>query len=137
MATLRHVMSVKAPAMKVWRRWHELDGLEAAFRGVDSVVWNHDVATVRVSGWMGKSWDVELVRTESVEGRTVAYKARARSVCLSVSLEAAGAETFVTFVFSYDPPAARLGDLVSDWTRYPSRDIEEGLSAFHASMETR
>lgn len=137
MATLRHVVSVHAPVMRVWRLWSTLEGLEQHFGPLETVVWDGDVATLSYSGLFGGPKTLRIQVTDRVEGRLFAFKSPDIDLAGSIGFEAAGQHTYVTFVFSYDPPAKRLGDLVSELTHYPSAAIQEGLRAYHHAMERR
>lgn len=137
MATIRHVVSVHAPVMRVWRLWSTFEGLEQHFGPLDAVSWNGDVATLVYSGLFGSQRSMRLKLTDRVEGRLIAFNSPDMDLAGSISFEAAGQHTYVTFVFSFDPPASRLGDMVSELTHYPSAAIQDGLLAYHQAMERR
>lgn len=86
---------------------------------------------------MGRDRELHLSITESVPDRTFAFKVEASELAGSLSFEAAGQHTFVTFVLSFDPPAARLGDIVASLLDYPSAQIRDGLRSYHEAMERK
>lgn len=135
MATIRHVISVHAPVSKVWRLWSTFENLGDHFEDVESVRHEDGLFVIAFRNLVGKDRELHLTITESVPDRTIAFKGAERDVAGSVGFEAAGQHTFVTFVLSYDPPAARLGDVISAVLRYPSSQIREGLHSYHEAME--
>ena len=78
----------------------------------------------------------EVRLTEDVPRRVLAWKTTiAPAAQGSVVFDATGAETFVTFVLSYDPPGGRLGDIMNTMFKFPVRRLEHGLSAWVKAME--
>jgi uncharacterized membrane protein len=79
---------------------------------------------------------MEIQLTEDVEGRILAWKTNSGPLAQgSVLFDVTGAETFVTFVVSYDPPGGRVGDILNNMFRFPGRAIEDGLLAWAKAME--
>lgn len=115
--------------------WSTFENFEEHFEDVEEVRVEDDLFVIAFKNLIGKDRELHLSITESVPDRTLAFKATERDVAGSIGFEAAGQHTFVTFVLSYDPPAARLGDIVSAMLKYPSSQIRDGLFSYHAAME--
>lgn len=137
MATLRYVLAVKAPIARVWRRWSTFEGFSDHFAFIRSVTASEDNVVFNYTGLFGGEHELKLVVTDRIKDCTLAFKGVDMDISGSVSLDAMGKNTLVTFVVSFDPPAARLGDIIADLTQYPARPLKAGLLAFHASMEKR
>lgn len=137
MATIRHVISVHAPVSKVWRLWSTFENLAEHFEAVENVRFEGDLPIITFKNLIGRDRELQISITESVPDRTIAFKANASELAGSLSFEAAGQHTFVTFVLSFDPPAARLGDIVSSLLKYPSAEIRDGLQSYHEAMERK
>lgn len=135
MATIRHVICVHAPVSKVWRFWSTFENFSDHFEDIESVRVEDGLFVMAFKNLTGKDRELHLTITESVPDRTIAFKAAESDVAGSIGFEAAGQHTFVTFVFSYDPPAGRFGDIVSSLLNYPSSQIRDGLFGYHGAME--
>ncbi len=135
MATIRHVMSVHAPVSKVWRLWSTFENLVDHFDVVESVRVQDGIFVIVFKNLIGNDRELHVTITESVPNRTIAFKAAESDVAGCIGFEAAGQHTFVTFVFSYDPPAGRFGDIFSNLLKYPSSQIRDGLFSYHEAME--
>jgi uncharacterized membrane protein len=136
-ATIRHVVSVHAPVSKVWRLWSTFENLAEHFEAIENVRFEGDLPIITFKNLIGRDRELQISITESVPDRTLAFKANASELAGSLSFEAAGQHTFVTFVLSFDPPAARLGDIVSNLLNYPSAQIRDGLQSYHEAMERK
>ncbi|MEZ4462886.1 MAG: hypothetical protein R3E66_24795 [bacterium] len=135
MATLRYVLEVEAPISKVWRLWSGFVDLSKHFDVIEKASLDGNVLSVQYNSLIGRVADAQIQITESVEQRVLAFKGVDSEVAGSIALAPAGQNTVVTVVLSYDPPGARLGDIVSDLLKYPSKPIQEGLERYHRAME--
>ena len=141
MGTVRHVIEINAPVDKVFRAWNDFSALDEYFDLVTqvSIEPDQDKVTIEYRGITGGQRSVELQVTERVTNRVLAWKVagfRDQPMAGSFTFESSGATTFVTFVFSFDPPLARLGDILTDLFRYPQTDLVEGLNRFSNAMES-
>ncbi len=137
MGTIRHVIEVKAPVDRAFRVWSDLENLSRFFERVDSVQVGDDSTVVSYRGLLGRARTLSIIITDSVTNHVLSWKVIESSVSLSGSLifEEAGKSTFITFVFSFDPPLVRVGDAVTSILKYPHEDLETGLTNIAEFLE--
>jgi uncharacterized membrane protein len=137
MGTIRHVIEVNAPVDRAFRVWNDLENLPTFFDLVDTVNVDDDSAEIHYRGMLGRPRVIHLIITESVPNHVLSWKVVDSSVPLSgsITFEEAGKQTFITFVFSFNPPLVRVGDAITAILRYPHKNLEKGLSNIAEFLE--
>lgn len=135
MATIRYMLSVSAPAERAFKAWADFRGLEKHFAFAQSVEHKEGHWELEYKGIFRTS-KVVLQHTELIDSMLVAFKScEGVPLAGSVAFDAAGAKTYVTFVLSFDPPANRIGDIVSEAFGFPGIQLEEGLKKWAEALE--
>lgn len=137
MGTIRHVIEVKAPVDRAFRVWSDFENLPRFFQRVESVEVGDESTVLNYRGMLGRSRSINIIITDSVSNHMLSWKVTETTVPLSGSLifEEAGKSTFITFVFSFDPPLVRVGDAVTAILKYPHEDLETGLTNIAEFLE--
>lgn len=135
MATIRYMLCVNAPSQRAFNSWADLEGLERYFTFIERIEQREGVWFLQYQG-LFRATKISFQLTENVDERIIGWKSISGvPVSGSLSFEPAGAKTYVTFTMSFDPPAKRMGDMVSEAFGYPANHIEEGLIAWAQGME--
>lgn len=139
MGTIRHVISLKAPLDRVWSTWSNPTTLLPRFENFISGVRILDTDTFEATyrTILARQHTLRVVETERVDKKLIAWKATEGPVSLtaSLTLENAGAETILTFVFCFDPPGVRIGDVFAEWIQYPHTRLEADLKRLSTEIE--
>ncbi len=139
MGTIRHVISIQAPPDRVFERFDDLAALSRHFEGLidDARKLSDGEYEIAYKSLIGRTHLLTVERTESIDGRLLAWRTQNGKVPItaSVSLEHAGAQTFATFVLCYDPPGVRLGDVISELMQYPHKRLSAGLAKLVDDLE--
>lgn len=139
MGTIRYVLGVDAPLDRCFSIWAQPANLVRFFdfvelvEAVDDHTWS-----LCYAGKLRRRHSFHIRQTEQVDERVLAYRAidGDYGVQCSISFDASGKMTYVTFVLSYDPPRGRLGDILSALSNYPEHRIRDGLLRFVALAES-
>jgi len=135
LATIRYMLCVNAPVQRAFKSWVDLEGLEKYFAFIERIEHKEGVWLVQYQG-LFRAAKISFQLTENVDERVIGWKSNSGvTVSGSLSFEPAGAKTYVTVTMSYDPPAKRIGDMISEAFGYPANQIEEGLQAWAEAME--
>lgn len=136
------VITIDAPAKKLYQTWRKLDNLPSFMSHLESVTTEGDVSHWVAKGPMGVrvEWDAEVINDK--ENELIAWKSLEGSTvdnAGSVHFTPApgGRGTQVRVILKYDPPAGKAGAFLAKlFRRAPEQEVKDELRRFKQLMET-
>lgn len=140
MGSATHHFEVQAPISRVYAYWRDFSNFPEFMPDVKQVeVTGPQRSHWEVAGPLGTTarWDAEII--EDVPNERIAWRSTEDSKVSNegfVQFEDRGLTTGVEISLRYDPPAGKLGEVVTDTFKDPDDQVRRAAEAFRELTES-
>jgi uncharacterized membrane protein len=139
MGSAARYFEVKAPVERVYAYWRDLSHFPEFMPDVREVrVTGPTTSHWVVAGPLGKTveWDAEIV--EDIPNQRIAWRSVGDATvdnAGAVRFDDRGGITNIEVSLAYNPPAGKVGELVTELVKDPDRQVERAVDGFRQVVE--